>query len=118
MFGKLGDLAGMLKQAQQMQGKVAEIQEELKKQRVTGQAGAGMVEVVADGTGEVLEVKISDDCFAEGDKSFIETLIPQAINEASAKAKQAHQEMLQELTGGMSLPGMDKMMGNLFGGGN
>lgn len=111
MFEKLGNMANMMKQAQQMQGKMSEIQQQLAAARVTGAAGAGMVEVTASGTGDILSVRIAPEVFAEGDREFIEGLIPQAINEALAKGKELHKEKIQELTGGLSLPGLDKFLG-------
>jgi len=115
MFGKLGDLANLMKQAGQMQARAAEIQEQLKSEIVEGSAGAGMVRVLADAGGEIRSVEIDPEVFAEGDRQFIEGLLPQAINEALEKGRDLHREKIQELTGGLSLPGMDGIMEQFFG---
>ncbi len=115
MFGKLGDLANLMKQAGAMQARAAEIRDELKAETVVGSAGGGMVNIQADGTGEILAVEIDPAVFAEGDREFIEGLVVQAVNDVLAKGRDLHREKIQGLTGGLSLPGMDKMMDQFFG---
>jgi DNA-binding YbaB/EbfC family protein len=113
MFKELGNMASMIRQAQQMGGKMEEISAQLKSRRVSGAAGGGMVEVEANGLGEVLKVRIEPTLT---DREMLEDLLPAAINQASAKAKTLHMEMMQSLTGGMDLPGLDDMMSQLSGG--
>ncbi len=113
MFKGLGNMASMLRQAQQMGGKMEEMTAQLKSRRVTGAAGGGMVEVEANGLGEVLQVRIEP---ALTDREMIEDLLPAAVNQAAAKAKALHMEMMRELTGGMDLPGLDDMISQLGGG--
>ncbi len=113
MFKGLGNMAQMLRQAQQMGGKMEEIGAQLKSRRVTGAAGGGMVEVEANGLGEILQVRIEPTLT---DREMIEDMLPAAINQASAKAKALHMEMMQSLTGGMDLPGLDDMIAQLGGG--
>jgi nucleoid-associated protein EbfC len=115
MFGKLGDLANLMKQAGAMQARAAEIRDELKAEIVEGLAGGGLVRVEADGSGEIRNVEIEPEVFAEGDRPFIETLVLQAVNEALEKGRALHREKIESLTGGMTLPGMDKMMDQFFG---
>jgi DNA-binding YbaB/EbfC family protein len=115
MFGKLGDLANLMKQAGAMQARVAEIREELKAEIVEGSAGGGMVRVEADGSGEIRNVEIDPEVFAEGDRPFVETLLIQAVNDALEKGRELHRSKIESLTGGMALPGMDKMMDQFFG---
>lgn len=115
MFGKLGDLANLMKQAGAMQARAAAIRDELKSTTVEGSAGGDMVRVEADGSGEIRNVIIDPEVFAEGDRGFIETLIAQAVNDALDKGKALHREKIEEMTGGLSLPGMDKMMDQFFG---
>lgn len=108
MFKGLGDLANlgqMMKQAQQMGSRMQEVQERLKQQRVTGSAGAGMVEIDATGVGEVLAVRIDPTLVEKGDREMIEDLLPAAINDANRKAKELHAEALKEAAGGLELPG-------------
>lgn len=99
-FGKL------MKQAQQMQAKMAELQEELAKTEFEVSSGGGMVTVRMNGQQEVLAVKIEDEVFAEGDKEMLEDLIVAAINEARQKAADMAKEQMAALTGGMNIPGL------------
>lgn len=115
MFKGLGNLASIMKQARQMGGKMEEVNESLKGQRVKGEAGAGMVEVEANGLGEILSVKIDSSLIAGGDGEMIEDLLPGAINQASAKAKQLHMEAMRSLTDGFDLPGLDDAFNQAMG---
>ena len=113
MFKELGNLASMMRQAQQMGGKMEEMNAHLKSQRVSGSAGGGMIEVESNGLGEVLKIRIEPSLT---DREMIEDMLPAAINQASAKSKQMHMEMMQSLTGGMDLPGLNDMISQLGGG--
>lgn len=115
MFKGISNLASIMKQAQQMGGKMEELNAQLKAQRVTGAAGAGLVEVEADGTGEVLRVKIDPSLIEGKDGEMIEDLLPAAINDASAKAKALHVEAMKGLTEGFNLPGLDQAMAKMTG---
>ena len=103
----------MMGQARQMGSKMSEISEKLKSQRATGTSGAGMVEVVVDGTGEVLSVKIDDTVMS--DKEMLLDLLPAAINQASAKAKQLHMESMKSLTEGVDIPGLHDALSQFSG---
>ena len=113
MFKGIGNIASMIRQAQQMGGKMEEISAQLKSRRVSGTAGGGMVTVEANGLGDVLRVRIEPTLT---DREMIEDMLPAAINQASAKAKALHMEMMQSLTGEMDLPGLNDMMTQLGGG--
>jgi nucleoid-associated protein EbfC len=113
MFKGLGNLTSMLKQAQEVGGKLQALQEDLKKRRVVGQAGAGLVEVEANGLGQIVRVTLDPALVERRDREMLEDLIPSATNTALAKAKQLHAEALRELTGGMNLPGLDDMLTKL-----
>lgn len=115
MFKGLGDIGNIMKQAQEMGGKMQQITEELKTKRVTGNAGAGMVEVEANGLGEVLAVRIDPTLIEKQDRELLEDLLPAAINAAQQKAKALHAEQMQSLTGGINLPGMSDLLGGLGG---
>ena len=115
MFKGIANLGAILKQAQQMGGRMQEISEKLKAQRATGSAGGGMVEVEVNGLAEVLSCRIEEKLVADGDRELIEDLVMTAVNQATAKTKQMHNEAMQSLTGGMSLPGLDKAMQSLLG---
>jgi len=105
----------MIKQAQQMGAKMNEMSEELKTRRVTGTSGAGMIEVEADGTGEVLAVRIDRQLAEGGDLEMIENLLPAAFNQASEKAKQLHGESMRDMTSELNLPGLDDALAKITG---
>ncbi len=115
MFKGLGNIGNIMKQAQEMGGKMQELTEELKTKRVVGSAGAGMVEVEANGVGEVLAVRIEPSLIEKQDRELLEDLLPAAINAAREKAQALHAEQMQSLTGGMNLPGMGDLLGGLGG---
>lgn len=110
-LGNLASLPGIMKQAQEMGGKLQQINDELKKEKVTGSAGAGMVEVDANGLGEVLAVRIEPSLVEKQDREMIEDLLPAAINSARQKAQERHAQMMQELTGGLNIPGLGDAIG-------
>lgn len=116
MFKGLGNLAGMMQQAQEMGGMMKELQAKMAAQRVTGEAGGGMVRVEMTGTQEVVTVTIDPGLVERGEREMIEDLTVAAVNDAATKAKQSHAEAMQELTGGMNLPGMGDMLAKLGGG--
>jgi len=115
-LGNLANLGSILKQAQQMGSKLQELSEELKKERATGTAGGGLVEAEVNGAGELLAVRIEPSIFDSGDRELIEDLIPAAVNQALAKAKEIHAEKMKELTGGLDIQGLQGALGNLGGG--
>ena len=115
MFKGLGNLGNIMKQAQEMGGKMQQLTEELKTKRVVGSAGAGMVEVEANGLGEALAVRIDPTLMEKQDQELLEDLLPAAFNAAQQKAKALHAEQMQALTGGLNLPGMDELLGGLGG---
>jgi DNA-binding YbaB/EbfC family protein len=108
MFKGLGNLAGMLKQAQQMGSKLEALNEELKNQRATGTAGGGMVTVETNGAGDVISCRLDPSII--GDQELIEDLIPAAVNQALAKSKQLHAEAMRGLAAGFDLPGLDSAL--------
>jgi nucleoid-associated protein EbfC len=98
------DIMKMMQQAQQMQGKMAALQDELAQRTVTGSAGGGMVSVEADGKGSVKRVKIDPSIAAGGDVELLEDLITVAVQDAQQKAAALGQEELAKLAGGLGLP--------------
>ena len=112
-LGNLANLGNIMKQAQEMGGKMQQLSEELKAKRVVGSAGAGMVEVEANGLGEVLAVRIDSSLMEKQDQELLEDLLPAAINAAQQKAKQLHAEQMQQLAGGLNIPGMSEMLGQM-----
>ncbi len=96
----------MFQQAQQMQGKLAELQEELAKRTVNGAAGGGMVTVEADGKGTVKRIKIDPSLVTGGDVELLEDLITVAVGDAQQKATALGAEEMGRLAGGMGIPGL------------
>jgi DNA-binding YbaB/EbfC family protein len=99
-FGKL------MKQAQEMQAKMAKLQEELAQMEFEVSSGGGMVKVRMNGQQEVLGIEIDDEVFKDGDKEMLEDLIVAAMNEARQKVMEATKEQMSSVTGGMNIPGM------------
>jgi DNA-binding YbaB/EbfC family protein len=113
-LGQLAQLPALLKQAQEMGGKLEQMQAELKAKRVTGAAGGGLVEVDCNGLGEAIAVRLDPALVERRDRELLEDLLPAAINAARQKSKELHAEMMQQLTGGMALPGgLTDVLGNL-----
>ena len=110
MFGKLGDMAGLLKQAQEMQSKMAEATEKMQSIEAEGSAGAGMVKAVASAQGEVKSLNVDPSLLTGAeDKEVLEDLIVAAINDASKQAREAGQAEMAKVTEGLQLPPGMKM---------
>ena len=103
-----GGLAGLMKQAQQMQENMQKMQEHLANVEVEGQSGAGMVKVIMTCRNDVRRV-IIDDSVLSDDKEILEDLIAAAVNDAVRKAEAVTQEKMSGFTAGMPLPPGFKM---------
>ncbi len=103
-----GGMAGLMKQAQQMQEKMQKMQEELANAEVTGESGAGLVSVVMTGRHDVRRVNI-DDSLLQEEKEILEDLIAAAMNDAVRKVEKNSQEGMAGMTEGMQLPPGFKM---------
>ena len=98
------NLGQMMKQAQQMQAKMAELQEQLAASEVTGVSGGGMVHVTMNGKGELRAVKIDPSLANPDDVEVLEDLIVAAAQDAKSKVEAEVAEKMQTLTGGLDLP--------------
>ena len=96
----------MFKQAQEMQSKLAEIQEGLADKTVEVSTGGGMVKVVANGLNEIISVHIDDELINMSDRGMLEDLITGAMNEVQKKVKELAQSEMSQLTGGLKIPGL------------
>jgi nucleoid-associated protein EbfC len=103
-LGQLGDMAKIMKQAQEMQSKMAEAQARLDEITVTGEAGAGLVRVTASAKGEVHGLTIDPTLFKPDDREVVEDLIVAAIKDAQARAAEAAQAEMAKVTEGLALP--------------
>lgn len=111
-MGSLGNLANILKGAQELQKKMAEIQEQLAKERVEGSSGGGMVKVVANVRSEILAIEIEPALMNAAERDMLQELIVAATNQALMRAKERMQEEMAKLFGGLPLPpGMLNMPG-------
>jgi nucleoid-associated protein EbfC len=98
--GGLGDL---MKQAQQMQEKVQQMQQQLANAEVTGESGAGLVKVLMTGRHDVKRVQIDPGLMSE-DKEVLEDLLAAAVNDAVRRVENNQRDKMSSLTAGMSLP--------------
>ena len=98
------NLGNLMKQAQAMQQKMAELQDRLAQMEVEGQSGAGMVKAVVNGKGEIKRMRIEPSVVDPADVGMLEDLIVAACNDARAKADAMNAEETQKLMGGLGLP--------------
>lgn len=118
MFDNLRNLGNLLTQAGQIRQKVSELHQQLGRKTVQGEAGAGAVRVTMNGRFEVLAVRLDPVLIrsltgpaAGSDQALVEELIAAAVNAAGAKARQLVQQEISRLTGGLSIPGLDQLVG-------
>lgn len=100
----MADIMKLMQQAQQMQGRLQEMQDALERQSVTGSAGGGMVTVEADGKGTVRKVKLDPAVVNASDVEMLEDLIVVAVADAQKRAAQLQQAEMGRVTGGIDLP--------------
>jgi|TARA_B100001964_G_C14154310_1_gene563553 hypothetical protein len=100
------DMNNLMKQAQQMQKRMLEIQEDLANRTVETTVGGGMVTAVANGQQELVSITISPDVVDPNDVEMLEDLIVAAVNEARNKAQELMGDEMSKLTGGIKIPGM------------
>lgn len=103
-LGGLGDMAKMMKAAQQMQEKMTQLQEDMSKIVVTGESGAGLVKARATAKGELTGLEIDPSIFVASEKEVVEDLILAAIKDAQGKAAARNQQEMARLTEGLGLP--------------
>jgi DNA-binding YbaB/EbfC family protein len=115
-LGNLANLGSLLKQAQEMGGRMQALQNELRAKRATGAAGGGLVEVDVNGLSELVAVRIDPSLVAKGEREMIEDLLPAAYLAAQQKARELHAEAMQSLAGGANLPGLNEALSQLAGG--
>ena len=98
------NLGNMLKEAQKLQTRMAEMQQQLAEAEMTGTAGGGMVRVEADGKGNVREVKIDPSVVNADDVAMLEDLVTVALRDAQQKARALEESEMGKATGGMDMP--------------
>lgn len=100
------DIRDMLKQAQEMQARLARIQEELAGRTVEASSGGGMVTVVANGRQEILSVRIEKEVVSSEEVDLLQDLVRAAVNEALSRSREMMAAEMTKITGGMNLPGL------------
>lgn len=103
-LGGLGDMAKMMKSAQEMQGKMAQMQDDLDNVIVTGESGAGLVKATATAKGELKGLDIDPSIFDPNEKEVVEDLILAAIKDAQQKANEKSQSEMQKMAEDLGLP--------------
>ncbi|GLQ05431.1 YbaB/EbfC family nucleoid-associated protein [Sneathiella chinensis] len=98
------NLGNLMKQAKEMQAKMAEMQKALESHELTGASGAGMVEITLNGKGEMRGITIDPSLIDAEEKEMLEDLIKAAHADARAKVDAYSQEKMKEMTGGLQLP--------------
>lgn len=98
------NLGKMMKQAQEMQDRMGEMQAELESKEIVGQSGGGLVSVTLSGKGHMKALKIDPSLFNRDDAEVVEDLIVAAFNDAKAHVEKQSQDEMSKLTGGLQLP--------------
>ncbi|MBK5094524.1 MAG: YbaB/EbfC family nucleoid-associated protein [Deltaproteobacteria bacterium] len=100
------DMEGILRQAQQVQERIARVQEELAGKTVEASAGGGMVTVVVNGRQEVVSVRIEKEVVSPDDVGLLQDLVAGAVNEAMSRSRKMMADEMAKITGGLNLPGL------------
>ena len=98
------DFLGMMKQVQELQGRMQKAQEELAGLAIEGQSGAGMVKVTMSGKGDMKAIRIDPSLLRPGEVEMLEDLILAATQDAKSKVETAVAQKMKDLTGGLPLP--------------
>lgn len=105
MKGMMGGMAGLMKQANQMQMKMKKMQEELATREFNGTSGGGAVKATVNGENKILSLTIDPEVLKAGDAEMLQDMVISALNDALKTAKDTSSQEMSKITGGMSLPG-------------
>ncbi len=111
MFGNMGQLLDMMKNAGALKQSVRDAAEALAKVRVEGTSGGGAIVAGVNGRMELLSVRIDPKLIAEGDLELVEDLIVAAVNQALLKAREEAAASLSKIAGGLPIPGLEELLG-------
>ena len=100
------NFGNLMKEAQKLQEKMLQMQEQVAQKKVDATAGGGMVTVEANGKQEIISIKIDPEVINKDDAQMLEDLVLAACNEALRKSRELVQQELGKLTGGMKIPGL------------
>lgn len=118
MFKGFGQFASLLKNAGEIQGRMQEMQENLKRLKVSGSAGGEMVTVEMNGQQQVLSCQIEESLFASGDREMVEDLVVSACNQALEKSRELAASEMNKFAGGFDVPGLSEALARLSGNGS
>jgi hypothetical protein len=110
-LGQLGQLMNLLKDPEGLKQRVAEMNEKLANARFSGEAGGGQVRVTVDGKADIIDLKIEPALVEQNDVEMIEELTMAAMRDAVRQSRDATQQEMQQLAGGLNLGGMLDMFG-------
>ncbi len=102
-----GGLGDMMKQVQQMQQKMADMQEKLENTTVEGSSGGGVVKVLANGKNQILRITIDPEVVNKDDIEMLQDLVLAAVNQAHENAQALQTEQMSGITGGLNIPGLN-----------
>ncbi len=105
------DLRQLMQLSQQMQARVTEMQERLEAETLTASAGGGMVEVTADGKGNLKKISIDPTVVDPADVEMLEDLIVAAVSEVQRRARERLESQMRQAAGGLPLPGLGGLLG-------
>ena len=105
------DINQVMQQAQQLQKRMADVQNELAARQLTSTVGGGMVTVTVNGKSDLLAIKIEREVINPDDPNLLQDLIVAGVNDAMRKAREATQAEMGKLTGGLNIPGLSGMFG-------
>ena len=111
MLGSLGDMMGLLGNLGKISKETQEITEELKARRIEASAGGDMVKAVVDGTGELVDIKISKELVDGGDVEMLEDLVKSAVGSACEQARTLAQEQMSKILEGLPLGPLKGLLG-------
>jgi DNA-binding YbaB/EbfC family protein len=112
----IGNIASMLKQAQEVGGKLQAIKDEIRNRRVTGSAGAGLLTIEANGAMEIVSCQIDPSLLKPDDREMLEDLLVAATNQALERAREMYLDAIKSVTGGLPIPpDMDQLLSQFKG---
>lgn len=115
MFKGLANLGNLMRNAHQLGGRMEDITSSLRSERIQATAGSGMIEIEANGLGEIIRLRIDPQLVERNDVGALETLIPAAINEVLRQAREKHADSIKSLAGdfGLGIPGIEQALAKL-----
>ncbi len=100
------NMSGIMKQAQKLQSKMKKMQEELAEKTVEATAGGGMVKAVANGSQQILSIRLEKEVVDPEDIEMLQDMILAAVNDALNKSQQMVSDEMSKITGGLNIPGL------------